>query len=204
MYIELIDLLRCPRDHEETWMVAAFTKMDGRFVLEGRLGCPVCGSSYSIANGIADLRINSNVAPASDEATPSDADAAIRLAALLNLTRPGALVILSGENAASAHEVSELGQSRIIALNPVGHIGDSERVATVLADSRLPLASSSVYGIALTDDAALSEDIKRVLQPGGRAVLSADAAIPLGLNELARDAHNVVAEALGPVVSLRR
>jgi hypothetical protein len=74
----------------------------------------------------------------------------------------------------------------------------------VLADSRLPFASSSVYGIALTDDAVLSEDIKRVLQPGGRAVLSSDAAIPLGLNELARDAHNVVAEALGPVISLRR
>jgi hypothetical protein len=35
-------------------------------------------------------------------------------------------------------------------------------------------------------------------------VLSSDAAIPLGLNELARDAHNVVAEALGPVISLRR
>ena len=203
MYIELIDLLRCPRDHEETWLVAAFTKMDGRFVIEGKLGCPVCSSSYVISNGIADLRVHSKVSTQSGVPAPANPDTAMRLAALLNLTRPGALAILEGESAASAHEVSEIGQCRVIALNPASRVDDSERVATVLADARIPFASSSVYGIAMSDD-RLSGDISRVLQAGGRAVIPAGASVPGALNELARDDQSVVAEFVGPMVSLKR
>lgn len=203
MYIELIDLLRCPRDHEETWMVAAFTKMDGRFVVEGKLGCPVCSASYAISDGIADLRVDSTIPARSEDSASRDPDAAMRLAALLNLTRPGALAILEGNSARFAHEVSELGQCRVIALNPASRLEDSERVATVLADTRIPFASSSVYGISVSND-LLSSDLARVLQPGGRAVLPARANLPGGLNELARDDQNVVAEYLGPMVSLKR
>lgn len=204
MHIELIDLLRCPREHDETWMVAAFTKMEGRFVIEGKLGCPVCSSSYSIVNGTADLRIDSALSQASGDAIPKDPEAAMRLAALLNLTRPGALAILEGDSSAHAHEVSELGQCRVIALNPRSPVKDSERVATVLADTRIPFASSSVYGIALSAVTDFANDIARVLQAGGRAVLPADADLPGGLNELARDDRNVVAEFVGPMVSLNR
>ena len=32
----MIDLLRCPREHEETWLVAAFNRMEGRFIVEGK------------------------------------------------------------------------------------------------------------------------------------------------------------------------
>lgn len=203
MYIELIDLLRCPRDHEETWMVAAFTRMDGRFVIEGKLGCPVCSSSFAISSGVVDLRIGSSVRSQEENHTPANPDSAMRLAALLNLTRPGALAILEGQSAMSAHEVSEIGQCRVIALNPASRVEDSERVATVLADARIPFASSSVYGIAMSDD-RLASDIARVLQAGGRAVLPAGADLPGGLNELARDDQNVVAEFVGPMVSLKR
>ena len=203
MYIELIDLLRCPRDHEETWMVAAFTRMDGRFVIEGKLGCPVCSSSYVISNGIADLRVESSATPKNENLASADPEKAMRLAALLNLTRPGALAILEGAAAGSGHEVSEIGQCRVIALNPASNVEDSERVATVLADARIPFASSSVYGIAMSDD-RLSTDISRVLQAGGRAVLPAGTKLPGGLNELARDDQSVVAEFVGPMVSLKR
>ena len=184
MHIELIDLLRCPRDHDETWMVAAFTKMEGRFVIEGKLGCPVCSSSYSISNGTADLRIDSASLQPSGDAISKDGDEAMRLAALLNLTRPGALAILEGDSSAHAHEVSELGQCRVIALNPRSPVNDSERVATVLADSRIPFASSSVYGITLSEVTALSNDVARVLQAGGRAVLPGDADLPAGSTSL--------------------
>ena len=203
MYIELIDLLRCPRDHEETWMVAAFTRMDGRFVIEGKLGCPVCSASYRISSGIADLRVDSSIPAHQENPATANPDRAMRLAALLNLTRPGALAILEGDNAGSAPEVSGIGQCRVIALNPALRVEDSERVATVLADARIPFASSSVYGIAMSDE-RLSDDTARVLQAGGRAVLPAGANLPGGLNELARDDRNVVAEFVGPMVSLRR
>ena len=55
MHIELIDLLRCPREHEETWLVAAFTRIQDRVVSEGRLGCPVCSAAYPIESGIANF-----------------------------------------------------------------------------------------------------------------------------------------------------
>jgi uncharacterized protein YbaR (Trm112 family) len=203
MYIELIDLLRCPRAHEETWMVAAFTKMDGRFVIEGKLGCPVCSSSYNISDGIADLRVDSSIAAREESSASPGHERAMRLAALLNLTRPGALAVLEGSSGLSAHEVSEIGQCRVIALNPPSRVEDSERVATVLADTRIPFASSSVYGISMSDDRSLN-DIARVLQAGGRAVLPARIDLPGGLNELARDDQNVVAEYVGPIVSLKR
>jgi hypothetical protein len=44
MHIEFIDLLRCPNPHEETWLVAALHRMDGRLVIDAKLGCPVCSA----------------------------------------------------------------------------------------------------------------------------------------------------------------
>ena len=55
MFIELTDHLRCPADHEESYLVLLPDRMDGRSVREGRLGCPVCGRTYRLANGILDL-----------------------------------------------------------------------------------------------------------------------------------------------------
>ena len=112
MHIELIDLLRCPKDHEETWLVAALTAVQDRFVIKAKLGCPVCGVSYSISNGIADLRIQAG--DHSPSHTTTDSDDAVRIAALLNLTRPGAVAVLEGDHAAVAQNVSDMTESRII------------------------------------------------------------------------------------------
>lgn len=202
MFIEFIDLLRCPRDHEETWLVAAFNKMSGRFVHQGTLGCPVCHATYEIRNGVADLRADTApVLERDHRLKPVDQEVTLRLAAFLNLTRPGSLVVLDGNHADAAESIAELTQSRVITINSLIDAKDSELTSATLADARLPLASASVDGIALSDD-SFGPDITRVLKPGGRVVLPAHSGLPAGLNELARDETYVVAESVGPLIGL--
>ena len=52
MFVELVDLLRCPRPHEDTWLVAAAEAMSGRHIVRGTLGCPVCEAEYPIRDGV--------------------------------------------------------------------------------------------------------------------------------------------------------
>jgi len=196
----MIDLLRCPREHEETWLVAAFTRMDGRFVLEGTLGCPICSASYEITGGVA--RFGGDV---SDAFAPVvSADSVMRTAALLNLMRPGSLAVLCGSEANAAEDLSELTQSRVIALNPASNIEDTERVATVATLDRIPLASSSVDGIAVGDCQSLIGDAARILKPGGRIVAPVTASFPPAFREIARDDQSVVAESIGPLIGIQR
>jgi len=58
VFIELVDALRCPRAHEESWLVLAMSRIEGRHIQEGALGCPVCHAEYPIHEGIVDLRLD--------------------------------------------------------------------------------------------------------------------------------------------------
>jgi uncharacterized protein YbaR (Trm112 family) len=200
MYIELIDLLRCPVEHEETWLVASFNKMEGRFIITGTLGCPVCSATYQIENGVA--RFSSAQVPLNDAEIPDDA--VIRAAALLNLTRPDSLAVLCGSEARVANRVSEMTQAKIIALNPDSRVEETERVAIVMCENRIPLASRSVDGVALGNAGGLAHDASRVLKSGAR--ISADSSVDLGpgVNTLARDERSVVGEVVGPVIQIGR
>jgi len=55
MHIELVDTLRCPSPHEETWLVAAVTRFDGRDIAEGALGCPICRREFPVRFGEVDF-----------------------------------------------------------------------------------------------------------------------------------------------------
>jgi len=202
MHIELIDLLRCPREHEETWLVAALNAVQDRYVIKAKLGCPVCGATYFIRNGIADLRQEESVT-SGDESISSGTDAAMRIAAFLNLTRPGSLVALEGRYANLARAISEMTECRVIALNPSSPLDDSEQAASVLCDSRFPLATASLDGIALSQDKLIA-DVARVLKSWGRVVVGAATNLPAGLMEIARDENAIIAESIGTIVPLRR
>src|SRR4051812_10451294 len=100
MHIELIDLLRCPVDHEETWLVAAFTKLDGRDVVEGKLGCPICRAEYPIRNGIGYF--------GGEIAADESSEEVMMTAAFLDLTSPGKTVLLAGAFGNLSAEISDL------------------------------------------------------------------------------------------------
>ena len=203
MHIELIDLLRCPREHEETWLVAAFTRIQDRVVYEGRLGCPVCNAAYPIDSGVASFASQSGVSALRGSEPNPDPEAAIRLAAFLNLTKPGSVAVLQDDHAALANLVGELTQCRVVGLDPAVEVADTHLTAAVRSDSRIPLASGAVDAVALTDSRYL-EDAARVIRQGGRVLVPSALPLPAGFIELARDEAYVVAEASGPVVSLRR
>jgi uncharacterized protein YbaR (Trm112 family) len=209
LYIELIDLLRCPRIHEESWLVAAFHKMEHRFVIEGRLGCPVCASNYVITRGVADLREEQGALFPDDGHAATDAtdDHATRVAAMLGLIKPGSVAVLVGMDADLAGEIGELSQARVIALNSRSpQSRERENVGSVKSGSRFPLAAASVDGVMLdggSPESAVAESL-RVLKTGGRLVADAGLALGGSLRELARDDRYVVAESTGPLLSLSR
>ncbi len=203
MFIELIDLLRCPVDHEDSWLVAAFTRIDQRFVIEGQLGCPVCSATYLIRGGVAEFA--GPPAPSEEFEPAAGADEAARVAAMLGLTRPGSVAVLCGSSGAVAPAVAEMTGSRIIVANPLAAEGATERVGVVTASSRLPVAPGSLDGIVVesSSDQAIGEAL-RVLKPGGRIAAPA-ATISAGrFAELARDDRNVVGETPAPLVTLER
>src|ERR1700738_4322089 len=94
MFIELVDALRCPTPHEESWRVASAARMEARHIVEGTLGCPVCRAAFPIHDGVVDFRRGS--AGALPPATAPDPEQAMRLAALLDLSDSSGFAVLLG------------------------------------------------------------------------------------------------------------
>ena len=199
MHIELIDLLRCPEPHEETWLVAAFNKVDGRHIIEAKLGCPVCRREYLIHEGIA---IFGN----DDISADGRKEDVTTTAAFLDLTSPGKTILLAGAFGFLADEIVEMTQSRAISLN-ASMEGNNDRVAQILTVSRIPLASNSLDGVALdrwhSTELGVGESA-RILRAGGRLLMSGDALLTSEFRELARDEKHVVAERVRDLTTLQR
>src|SRR3982751_5165107 len=118
MFIELTDHLRCPEDHEESFLVLLPDQMDGRSVITGQLGCPVCGRTYPVKDGILDLGDAPAETPA---ATRLTADA---LGALAGLSGPGGYFSLVGQPASLWREFQEENPGvALVAINPPLDVG---------------------------------------------------------------------------------
>src|SRR3954466_8739569 len=167
MFIELTDHLRCPEDHEESFLVLLPDKMDGRSVVSGQLGCPVCGRTYSVRDGILEL----GSAPAEGTGTRLTADA---LAALAGLSGPGGYFTLVGPLGSLATEFRESNPGvALVAINPPADVVDAPAISVIWA-ARIPLKSRSMRGVALGprfgDDPFWIGEATRVVLPGLRIV----------------------------------
>jgi len=219
MFIEFVDSLRCTRPHEESWLVAAADRMEGRSIVEGALGCPVCGTQYPIRDGVADFRApGADVASGSSSSSAAPAPAvdaeerALRAAALLGLADAGGTAALAGAWGAVARAVLAIAPVHLLLVNPPFAARAAEGVSVLRTDGgALPLAAACLRGAALDEgtagDPATVDSAVRALRGGGRLVAPAATPVPAGLTELARDAHDWVAERDAPTsapVSLGR
>jgi hypothetical protein len=209
VFIELIDLLRCTKPHDETWLVAAFNTVSNRFVQDGKLGCPSCSAEYWIRDGVGDFTGGVTLAAYDEDriaSSHSREELATRAGAYLDATEPGATVVLGGLWAYGAHELSEMSDVRVLAINAPSDVRESERVGLLRVASEIPLATGSVLGVAL--DAwfpeGIAESAARVVRPRGRVVGPAGLAVPSGLTVLAHDDKYWVAEKPPEVIPIRR
>ena len=204
MHLEVVQALRCPADHAPTWLVARTDLLDARHIMEGVLGCPVCGAEYPVTGGV--LRLGTAL-PAPYAVL--DADAPLRVAALLDLTTPQGIVLLAGDWARNAVDVAAMvDQIHLVALDsPADTPPPGLGVSAVEAGACIPLRASVARGIALDQAHATGKAVIEAvlsLQPGGRLIAPVAVPLPSALVELARDAAWWVAErpAEAPVVSL--
>lgn len=188
MRVELIELLRCPNDHEPAPLVTVAYERDGDRLVEGALGCPVCHASFALHQGAVYLDHHVH-GQGSESAPPPTAVACDRLAALLNLTEPAMRVALCGVYAELAPELTARTDALCVAMNN----GPTDPLYFI-PTRRFPLANGALQAIAIDQTHhALLADVTRVVRVGGRVVAPADLAIPPGCLELARDATEWVA-----------
>ena len=209
MFTELIDQLRCPNAHEDSWLVATSTRTGNRHILDGKLGCPVCKATFDIVDGEALF----TVAPVLRSSITLDDDAAMRLAAQLHLVEAPQPVMLTGQ---WSRAVASL--RRIVPTVTI-FVGDATSVIALdaqvsllrLPASRIPLATGALRGLALdrahANDAYVT-DAARIVRTNGRLLIPAGTALDDALwRTLAADAEVTVAERLATAsapVPLRR
>jgi uncharacterized protein YbaR (Trm112 family) len=166
MFIELTDHLRCPADHAESYLVLLPDEMRDRSVRAGRLGCPACGRTYTLSDGVLDLGGGEVTMP---DATLLTAEA---LTALVGLSGPGGYLVLVGRPAADWREVAQLNRGvGLVAVNPPPEVVDEPGIS-VLRSAVLPLKSRSMRGAVLGSpfggDPAWVSEAARVVLPGLR------------------------------------
>jgi uncharacterized protein YbaR (Trm112 family) len=149
VFIELTDHLRCPAEHPESFLVLLPDAMEGRRVLRGRLGCPVCHASYPIVDGVAEL---GDAEPGAwsgvDPEAPAGPDAdGVR--AFLGIEGPGGYVGLVGDAARFASGLAALLPGvQLVLINPPA--GTAFPAGTsVLRAARMPLKARSLRGVVV-------------------------------------------------------
>ena len=165
MFIELTDHLRCPADHDESFLVLLPDRLEGRSVIEGQLGCPVCGQTFMLSAGVFDT----GDGPVAGAATAGKLDAEA-LTALVGLSGPGGYMVLVGPPADLWQDVAGCNPGvGLVAINPGPAVADVPGIS-VLRSGRIPLKSRSMRGVVLgrpyAGDPHWVREAARVVLPG--------------------------------------
>jgi uncharacterized protein YbaR (Trm112 family) len=196
--IELVDDLRCPRAHEETWLVASTSRTEGRDIVEGTLGCPICRAEYAIREGVVWFGEPGNAgAAAPDRSMPADRELAMRLAAFLDLSDAQGFGVFTGSWGRAAQHLRGVVPTHLVLLNPQPRVRSGDGISVLQIAAGIPLADATCRGVALDDahaNAGHLDAAVRVLRPRGRLVAPASTPTPAGVTELARDEQLWVAE----------
>ncbi len=181
MFIELTDHLRCTEPHDEAFLVLLPDALEGRRVLSGVLGCPVCNREVRIEDGIATFGA---APPAGPTALTAEA-----IAALLGLDGPGGYVALLGSAGGLADALTALMPGiRWVLVNPP-EVGVASDWASVVRADRVPIKQRSMRGVVVSADHGAPTWVDAALGavlPGNRAVVEAPVPDRVGAQVLAQ------------------
>lgn len=182
MHIELTDHLRCPEPHDEAFLVLLPGRMDGRRVMGGELGCPICQWSTTWDDGIPDF--GGGVVAVGDP--PCDAGA---LVAMLGVEGAGGWLALAGTLAGLAPDVSTLLPGvGIVAINPPPSLRPEGGVQ-LLRSGRWPIKQHALRGVALGEGVGeWTEQALGSVLPGLRGIGVGPAPVGGGRHELLAEA----------------
>ena len=201
MFVELIELLRCPHEHEESQLIAAATRTEARRVVEGTLGCPTCGAEFAIHHGVAHF----GTPPAQAPNASASAEAAMRLAAFLDLSTSAGVAVICGEWSNHVEQLRRLTDVPLVLVNPPAEAARLDVAAVVEVADHFPFAAASCHAAALSREAPerLTTSIVRAIRPGGRVVARASLRLPDGVTEIVRDEREWVGERVRDAVPTR-
>lgn len=197
MFLEITEILRCPRAHDESFVVCVADAMDGRQVARGVIGCPVCRAEFAIVDGVVEF---GSAAPgrtperqAADRSLTAEATATF-----LALEGRGGYVLLAGSVARLARELAPLLPGvHLLCVNGPPDVARENDCSYLASPDVLPLRTATVRGVVLGAECAaepwLAEGV-RVLLGGLRLVAEDERASPTGIVELARGAGVLVGE----------
>lgn len=195
MFVELIDHLRCPQAHEETWLVMTADETRDRHVIRGSLGCPVCQRRYPVAGGTVHFEeTGADALPPAFAPAPTGEDWPLRLAAFLDLAEGGGAVGLYGTWARYAESLGDVAERvEPLAIAPAAATHPMLSAVVPPSRDRIPLATGALRAVAVDaapggDPAAVLAEAARLVRAGGRLLAPAGAPVPIGVTELARDA----------------
>ncbi len=202
MFIELVDALRCPVPHEESWLVVAAERMEARHIVEGTLGCPVCRASYPIHRGVVDFRrTRAGASPARtaesrvERDESSDLEQAMRLAAFLGLSDAAGFAVLAGAWGTRASALRGLVETPLVLVDPPDAFEGEPGISVLRTDGPLPLAAGAARAMAIDGPGAERvASAVRATRVKGRVVGPTTVLLPTGVRELARDEELWVAE----------
>lgn len=194
MFVELLDRIRCPHEHEDSPLVMTASVTDARYIIEGTLGCPVCHAEYRVHEGLMEMEGHFPNFMLTMDAFSHEKT--VRAAALLGLDERGGLYLVDvmGQYSVGSYLVMSP-DSKFVAMSVMSRVQNAVMSIRGRPDA-LPFAAGSMRGIALDWEVSpsLMRSAVKALAPGGRLVAGADTDVPNGVELLARDDHEWVAE----------
>jgi len=192
VFIELTEILRCPHDHPESYLVAAPIAMDGRRIVRGVVGCPECRAEFPIIEGVAYFGPPARGGAARSRDAGGPGYDAAALLAFLGLDGPGGYAALVGRTAGLGPQIAALAPGvHLVAVNPPAGVAPQASLSVLECPGGLPFKSAHLRAVALGADHAGGgwvTEAARVLLPGLRLVVEDEGAAPEGVAELARGA----------------
>jgi hypothetical protein len=146
VFIELAEYLRCPKPHEETFLVLSTGAMKDRHVLYGTLGCPVCHAEFPVMDGIARFSTRPQW-PGTARPLPEAGE----VQALLGLSGPGGYAMLLGSATGLADRLGQLleGGVHLVCVNPPEPMGWDRNRSVVHATDYVPVRTGMLRGAVM-------------------------------------------------------